>query len=218
MPKISFNLSPKAANAWPRAVRIALLAMILWLPVFDFAAAHHVLGRPAYSLSEDSNTPPAMQAEVRIGDYFVTYMAFPAFPRPGHPGRINLYVTRVDDGAPFQGEIAFTVREDSWFSWLRAGDAMTLGMQPPDDNVFRQGFLFEEPGDYLIAAAFLADGETHVIEFPLRIGEPAPVGPIGVAVGLLLTLLVGVSVMQRRRAMTGKIRGAHEARTHEVRR
>ena len=186
MPKISFNLSPRAA-------RVALLAMILWLPAFDFAAAHHVLGRPAYSLSEDSNTPPAMQAEVRIGDYFVTYMAFPAFPQPGHPGRINLYVTRVDDGAPFQGEVAFTVRAESWFSWLWAGDAQALGTQPPDDNVFRQGFLFEEPGDYIIAAAFLADGEAHVIEFPLRIGEPAPVGPISVAVGLLLTLLVEVT-------------------------
>ena len=205
MPKISINLSP-------RAVRVALLTMILWLPAFEFAAAHHVLGRPAYSLSEDSNTPPAMQAEVRIGDYFVTYMAFPAFPRPGHPGRINLYVTRVDDGAPFPGEIAFTVSEDSWFSWLRAGDQKTLGTQPPDDNVFRQGFLIEEPGDYTITAAFRAGGEPYSLDFPLRIGEPSPVGPLGVAVGLLLTLLVGVSVMQRRRAMTGKIRGAHEVR------
>ena len=210
MPKISFTLSPRAA-------RVALLSMILGLPAFDFAAAHHVLGRPAYSLSEDSNTPPAMQAEVRIGDYFVTYMAFPAFPRPGHPGRINLYVTRVDDGAPFLGEIAFTVRAESWFSWLRAGDAQALGTQPPDDNVFRQSFLFGEPGDYIITAALQAGGEPYSLDFPLRIGEPAPVGPIGVAVGLLLTLLVGVSVMQRRRAMTGKIRGAHEARTHEAR-
>ena len=92
-----------------------------------------------------------------------------------------------------------------------------LGTQPQEDNVFRQGFLFEEPGDYVIAAAFLADGAAYTLDFPLRIGEPTPVGPIGVAVGLLLTLLVGVSVMQRRRAMTGKIRGAQEARTQEAR-
>jgi len=40
--------------------------------------AHHVLGRPSYSLSEDSTTPPSMQVETQIGDYYVTYMAFPA--------------------------------------------------------------------------------------------------------------------------------------------
>jgi hypothetical protein len=54
------------------------------------AYAHHVLGRPSYSLNEDSNTPPSMQIETRIGNYFVTYMVYPAFPKPGEPGRINL--------------------------------------------------------------------------------------------------------------------------------
>ena len=44
--------------------------------------AHHVLGRPAYSLGADSNTPPSMQIETQIGEYYVTYMAFPAFPKP----------------------------------------------------------------------------------------------------------------------------------------
>ncbi len=64
------------------ALGLALLVPALWLSVVDFAIAHHVLGRPNYSLNEDSNTPPSMQGEVQIGDYFVTYMAFPAFPRP----------------------------------------------------------------------------------------------------------------------------------------
>ncbi len=47
------------------------------------------------------------------------------------------------------------------------------------------------------------------------IGEPASVGAIGIAVGLLLIVLVTVSVIQRRRAMTGKIRGAHEAQAEK---
>lgn len=47
------------------------------------AYAHHVLGRPAYSLNEDSNTPPSMQVETQIGDYLVNMMVFPAFPKPG---------------------------------------------------------------------------------------------------------------------------------------
>jgi hypothetical protein len=198
------------------ALGLALLVPALWLSVVDFAVAHHVLGRPNYSLNEDSNTPPSMQGEVQIGDYFVTYMAFPAFPRPESRGRINLYVTRIDDGTPFQGEVTFKVRDKVWFSWLGiAGKEVKLGVQPPDDNVFRQGFLFHEAGDYVVTAEFQAAGEPYTIDFPLRIGEPALVGPIGIAVGLLLIVLAAVSVIQRRRSMTGKLRDAHEARAEK---
>ncbi len=188
-------------------------AVLLTSAAANFAAAHHVLGRPAYSLNEDSNTPPAMQAEVQIGDYIVTYMVFPAFPRPKQPGRINLYASRIDDGKPYDGKVTFMARGDSWLSWFGVGDAgEKLGRQPPDDNVFRQGYLFDQAGDYIISAEFQADGELYVIDFPLRIGEPAPIGPMGIVVGVLIAVLVTVSVVQRRRAMTGKIRGARDAK------
>jgi hypothetical protein len=192
-----------------RFVVTAIGFMALVVACADFAAAHHVLGRPAYSLNEDSNTPPGMQAEVRIGDYLVTYMACPAFPRPQEPGRINLYVSRVDDGTPFQGKVTFKVRGGSWLSWTGVGtNEETLGSRLPDDNVYRQRFLFHEAGDYIVTAQFEVGGERHLVDFPLRIGDPMPIGPIGIAVGLLMIVLVWVSVMQRRRSMTGKIRGA----------
>ena len=193
---------------------LVLLTAVFWLVPVDFAAAHHVLGRPAYSLNEDSNTPPSMQAEVRIGDYLVTYLAFPAFPRPGAPGRINLYVTRNDDGTPLTGKVTFKAREDAWFSWLGlGGNEVTLGIQSPDDAVFRQGYRFHAAGDYIISAEFVAEGEGHVVDFPLRVGEPPLIGPIGVVFGIVLAVLLGVGVAQRRRSMTGKIRGAHEKQT-----
>ncbi|MEE8517082.1 MAG: hypothetical protein V3T02_10635 [Alphaproteobacteria bacterium] len=196
-----------------RRAGIASLVVMMWLTMAGVAGAHHVLGRPAYSLNEDSNTPPSMQAEVQAGDYFVTYMAFPAFPRPGKPGRISLYVRRIDDGTPFQGKVAFKVRNSSWLSWLGIGnESHKLGLRPPDDNVFRQGFLFEKAGDYIITAEFEAGDEPYVIDFPLRIGEPPPVGPIGIAVGALVIVLLAVNIVQRRRSMTGKIRGAHEGK------
>jgi len=158
--------------------------------------AHHVLGRPAYSLSEDSNTPPAMQIESQIGQYFVTFMAFPAFPQPGETGRVNFYASRIDDGASFSGQVTFSVRDDSW--WSRNGEEV-LGTQPPDDGVYRQGFQFHEAGDYLVSARFEADGEPYVVDFPLRIGDPPPVGPIGITVGVVTLLLVGVNLTQRKR-------------------
>ncbi len=192
-------------------IGLALVAIIGWLLPVDFAAAHHVLGRPAYSLNEDSNTPPSMQAEVQIGDYLVTYMVFPAFPKPGQPGRINLYASRLDDGTPYQGKVTFRVRVDSWVSWLGLGNkSVKLGKQLPDDNVYRQRYQFHEAGDYIVSAEFKVDGEPYTVDFPLRIGEPAPVGPIGVVAGLVMAVLLGVSLVQRRRSMSGKIRGANE--------
>ena len=197
----------------PAALRAALIVLALTLLPSGFAAAHHVLGRPAYSLNEDSNTPPGTQYEVQIGEYVVTYMAYPAFPRPDAPGRINLYASRIDDGTPFDGEVTFKVREDSWLSGIfGSNEQETLGTQMPDDNVFRQGFLFEEEGDYMISAEFEAGGEPYIIDFQLRIGEPTPYGILGIAAALVLAALVGVSLIQRRRAMAGKIRGVHQAR------
>lgn len=199
-----------------RRTLMTLLAAVFWLWPQANAFAHHVLGRPAYALNEDSNTPPDMQMEIRLGEYSLTYMIYPAFPQPGKHGRINLYVTRLDDGSPFQGKIAFKARTDSWFSWLGlGGEEMSLGIQPPDDNVFRQRFLFPEAGDYIITSEFTAGGEPYVIDFPLRIGAPPPVGPLGIAAGLLAAAIVIVSVLQRRRSMTGKLRRAHEGKVRE---
>ena len=195
---------------------VSIMAAILLLSSVDFAAAHHVLGRPASSLSEDSNTPPGLQIETRVGDFLVTYMAYPAFPKPGQPGRVNLYVTGIGDGAPFQGDVTFKAHGDTWLSWLGIGAAQViLGTQPVDDNVFRQRYLFEKAGDYIVTAEFEADGEFHSVDFPLRIGEPAWLGPIGIAVILLAVVLLSVNMVQRRRAMTGKVRGAHDSRNNE---
>lgn len=175
------------------------------------ASAHHVLGRPAYALNEDSNTPPAMQVETWVGDYEFNYMVFPAFPKPEQPGRVNLYVTHIDSGEPFAGRVTFVVKDNSWRTWLGLGAAPeTIGVQSPDDLVFRQGFIFRQAGDYLITAQFEASGEPYIIDFPLRVGAPSPWGPLGITVAVLLFALVGVSLLQRRRAMTGKIRGSHE--------
>ncbi len=169
------------------------------------ASAHHVLGRPAYSLNEDSNTPPSMQVETQIGNYFVTYMVYPAFPRAGEPGRINLYASHMDTGEPFTGEVTFTVRDDTWFG---AAEPEQLGVQPPDDNVFRQGFVFSDDGSYIIRAEFQAEGEPYLVDFPLRIGQPSPVGPVTLSVLALLVVLVAANLFQRKRLQRDRIRSA----------
>jgi hypothetical protein len=189
---------------------LSIFTLLVITLITDSAIAHHVLGRPAYALNEDSNTPSSLQGETQIGDYFVTYMVFPAFPKPKEQGRINLYVKRLDNGETFPGKITFKIRNDTRLSWLGVGeDGETIGVQPPDDKVFRQGFVFNESGDYMVSAQFSAGGEPYNIDFPLRVGAPSSIGPIGIVVGVLILVLVGISLIQRRRAMTGKVRSEH---------
>jgi len=179
------------------------------------ASAHHVLGRPAYSLNEDSNTPPSMQVETQIGNYFVTYMVFPAFPRAGEPGRVNLYARNIDNGKPFSGNVTFTARDDTWFDTAKPEK---LGVQIIDDNVFRQGFVFKHDGDYIIRAEFHDGGEPYLIDFPLRIGQPSPVGPLTLAGVALFAVLIGGSLFQRKRLQRDRIRDAHrDERSHSTR-
>ena len=143
-----------------------IVVVVALLVVTINAFAHHVLGRPSYSLGEDSNTPPSMQIETQIGEYYVTYMAFPAFPKPGDSGRVNLYASRIDNGNPFNGKVTFKVKDNSWFSSKQE----LLGVQDIDDGVYRQGFVFKKAGNYIVTAEFHSNGQPYYIDFPLQIG------------------------------------------------
>jgi hypothetical protein len=200
---------------YARHTTLALFTVLAgWFSLASGAEAHHVLGRPSYALNENSNTPPSMQVETMMGDYFINYMVFPAFPRLNEPGRIHLYAKRIDNQVALQKNVTFTVRDNSWAAWLGFGsNEEILGTQAPDDRVYRQGFVFSKDGDYIITARFQAGGAPYIIDFPLRIGAVASVGPLGITAVLILGILVTVSLIQRRRAMTGIIR-AHRER-HE---
>lgn len=192
-----------------RAAGIVLVMMIATL-FADAVLAHHVLGRPAYALNEDSNTPPALQGESEIGDYFVTYMIYPAFPKPNEPGRISLHIKHRETGKSYQGKVAFLTRNDSLLSLIgMGGEFERLGAQPNDDNVYRQRYVYHEDGDYIVSARFEAGGQPYAIDLPLRVGPPSTFGPIGFVVGLLIFIMFAVNVIQKRRALSGKIRQAN---------
>ncbi len=185
---------------------ITLLAIFTLLMSAELFA-HHVLGRPAYSLNEDSNTPPSMQVETQIGDYYLTYMVFPAFPKPGENGRINVYASRIDNGDSFAGDMTFSVRNDGWFE---DENEEIIGTQQMYDGVFRQGFLFKKNGNYIITAQFESGGEPYTIDFPLQIGENSSMGPIGIALGTIVFAIITVNIVQRKRIMREKIRNTRD--------
>ena len=191
---------------------IALL-VVVGLCCGQPAFAHHVLGRPAYSLNEDSNTPPSMAVETQIGQFFVTYMVFPAFPKANKPGRLNLYAARIDNGEAFDGQVSFFVRDDNWRdSWMSAEEE-GLGTQRIDDGVYRQGFVFKEDGSYLIRAYFEADGEPYSIDFPLQVGQASPIGAIGITVTALLSIILGANIAQGRRINRAKMLSGARSRS-----
>lgn len=199
--------SGRAVMSFSRYRFILNLFIVFGLFMVSYSAqAHHVLGRPSYSLGSESNTPPSAQVETQIGDYYVTYMAFPAFPVPNQPGRVNLYVSRIDNGEPFQGRVTFNIIDDGWFNSRQE----LLGVQEADDNVFRQGFEFNKAGQYIIRAEFEQDSELYKIDFPLQIGEASLIGPLGISIAIILIVLFGVNITQRKKLVSARIRSAHK--------
>lgn len=174
---------------------IATWCLVCAFALQSTAHAHEVAGQPTHILSDDPDNPPSVQIETQIGQYHVTFMAFPAFPKPDEPGTVNLYASRIDDGQPFVGEVTFKVRDDRIFS----SKEETIGTQYIHDDVYLQGFLFKEVGDYIIRAEFEADGEPYSVDLPLTIGTPSSLGTIGVASIAILIALVTVNLVQRRR-------------------
>ncbi len=170
------------------------------------AVAHHVLGRPTYSLSENTTTPPSVQIETQIGKYFVTVMAFPAFPRANEAGRIHLYGQRIDGKGSLAAPITFKVHDDNWF----ATNEEMLGTQMPLENIYKQAFIFNKDGDYIITAEYNSDGEPYTIDFPLTIGKPLPIGTIGFFSSLIFVSLISINVIQRRRMQRMQTQRHHD--------
>ncbi len=210
MIKIYFLKVTNGKAALAKFIAVLSLSFITFL--IPLAQAHHVLGRPAYSLNEDTNTPPSMNIETLVGDFFVTAMVFPAFPKPEESGRINLYVTRLGSKQPLNADIEFSVRNDGWFN----SKPKQLGAQVLDDNVYRQAFSFHQRGDYIISASFWDKGEHYIIDFPLRVGEPLPIGPLGIIVTLMLLLLIVVTMVQHKKIRRNKARDEVSARANSL--
>lgn len=143
-----------------------------------------------------------MAIEIQIGDFYVTYMVFPAFPKSNQPGRINLYIQAIDENDSFTGTVTYSVIDDSLFSDREE----LLGTQLIDDGIYRQGFLFKEDGKYIIRAHFDSKGVPYDIDFPLQVGEKSPLQPLVAAVLVLIITLFGSNLIVGRRSQVAKFR------------
>jgi len=183
---------PHFRGRWSTAILLAAVTVGTACP----ASAHHILGRPSYNVDGDASTPPSISLEVQIGHFNVTMMAFPIQLKARQPVRVKLYATRLDGGKRFDGNVTFSVRDDSWFPATEE----VLAVQRMDDNgVYSQGMEFKQDGDYVISAKYEADTEPYVIDFPVTVGNPMPKGFLAGAAGLVAVVLTGISLAKRKR-------------------
>ena len=177
---------------------IMFIVLTIWLFYTNDAVAHHILGRPSYELNENSNTPPTLQGETKMGGFYIAYMVYPAFPKPEEPGRISIYIKSIKNDQLFNGTVNFSVRHDKLFSFSRFD---TIGTQHLDDNVYRQSFNFHQAGEYVVRARFRARDEDYRLDIPLRVGPVAFTSPIGLTVGAFVALLIFVGTVRYYRSM-----------------
>jgi len=181
---------------------IRLSCTIFCLLMVGQSFAHHVLGRPAYSLNEDSNTPPATQIEIYVGDFNINYTVFPAFPKPHQSGRINFHAAHIDTDKSYIGNVTFKVRNDNWFS----SDTEILGVQQQDDYIYHQEFVFKEEGHYIVTAEFQDGDVPYVIDFPLQIGNPATIGTFGAYAAVMFFILLITTTLNQKRLQRIRIK------------
>ena len=171
--------------------------------------AHCVAGRETglpvivHTRNADAETATILQEESGAGALRGVIHCFSATR--------DFAMTALDLGfyISLSGIVTFSARQDSWAPWLDTGK-VTLGRQPIDAAVYRQSYKFKEAGDYLISAEFAVDGEPHILDFPMRVGAPALFGPTGIIVAGVAFILLCVTLLQRRRSMTGRIRSTRE--------
>lgn len=179
----------------------ALLLLFSWA-----CQAHHVLGRPSYNLDEDTTTPPALELESQIAHFYVSFMAYPAIPDPHEHGRINVHISDTEQSKPYVGEVTFKARYDSYF---KNGETL-LGQQSIDDSVYRQGFVFEEPGNYIISAEFNENGKQYRVDMPLTVGEPGVMNSAALTITIVTLLLFAFSIYKRRQLHRLQARQYHQ--------
>lgn len=197
----------------------ALLGFILVFLSISDVGAHHVLGRPSYSLDEDSNTPPSMQLESQIGRYFVTITVFPAFPKPGQLSLVKFYASHRDSEAAFDGIVHFSVRDDQLFG---SSPQEEIGVQkaPISEGIYSQGMVFQNEGYYILSIFFEAGGEPYTVDLPLTIGTPPSHGPVLAAVGVIGLVMILIPVAKRLRSvrmhrMKEKVAGRLPPESHD---
>lgn len=165
------------------------------------AIAHHILGVPHYAYDEDYPQTPVLTYSVEAGPHNVRMTGFPGKPEPGERCSLHVYISRIDNGLPFDDTVTLTVMRDR----LLGSDRVVYGPIEAEleEAMFKFFPIFHDEANYTVRIAYEAEGAPWIIDLPMVAGEPgSPWGVVfGVGSGVIAFLVVmrAIRIKMRRR-------------------
>jgi hypothetical protein len=159
------------------------------------ASAHHIRGIPHYSYQENYPQAPAFEEFRESGPWLLqfTYWQIPSQDALD----LALYVKSRDADKPYTGAVKLQV--------FKQGEDETNDINHPFNayanprNIHKVGWVYEEPGIYIVKVD-LGDGAEKISErFTIQIGTiPPNYWFLGGAVVVVVGLMAGVAIIKKR--------------------
>ena len=160
------------------------LLYILLLLFSSLSFAFHIMDGPSY-------TPEAMTVEKTIGNYDVSFEITPTFVETNKVAVITLHISEIDTGYSLEKPVTFSIFNDYV---LFLGAQIKLGKQRVSKRVYRQEFLIEEQGNYIIRAQFNELEEPFIIDLPIKVGSGEP---LTIIISTILLILIFLACIRK---------------------
>jgi hypothetical protein len=182
-------------------MRKSALALLLFVALPSFVAAHHILGIPHYMYDENYPQIPFLEVIAQVGQTDLNFTYFPGIPNPGESVRFKLYVHNRDTGEVFRDPLTVHVVSKRFLQ----GDAAAVEpfeIRPgvgPEKNDYKFFLTFEAAEAYEVRVQFPNGDGVEVIPFPVVIGKTDDRPLLFGAVGILGMTVVSVAMVKKRR-------------------
>ncbi|RMF70945.1 MAG: 4Fe-4S binding protein [Planctomycetota bacterium] len=193
-------ISPKRRRAFARRSRTVVpLLLLALLPAR--AEAHHILGLPHYSYSENYPQNPTFEYPAQTGPYDVVLTCYPGRPNPGEPANLSFYIKNRNTGAPYTPPVVVRVLQT--FTFGRNREILPPTSVEPFEVTHQLSATFPETGEYVVELKMDVEGKPEVIPFALTVGDETATASVLVAAGtglaLFLIIVRAIKIKQRRR-------------------
>lgn len=187
-------------------MRKSALALLMFVALPSFAAAHHILGIPHYMYDENYPQIPFLEVIAQVGPTDLNFTYFPGIPNPGEAVRFKLYVHKRDTGEVFRDPLMVNVVRKRFLQ----GDVAVVEpfeIRPgvgPEKNDYKFFLTFEAAEAYEVRVRFPNGDGVEVIPFPVVIGKTDDRPLLFGAVGILGMTVVSVAMVKKKRRKVRK--------------
>ncbi len=182
---------PCKRNGDTRSTQSACLPLVAFAAVLlmpTAAQAHHILGLPHYSYSENYPQAPTLEYPATTGPYDVLLTCYPGTPVPGEAANLAIYIKNRDTQTPYDRPI--TVRVLQTFTFGRNREVLPSTVVQPFEVPHKLSATFPADGEYVVELTMDVEGKSEVIPFMVIAGNPSATISILIAVALGLAVFV----------------------------